>query len=69
MQGGIITNVCSVGRPSTMCARKVTERLRRLHDRVTGGLHPYLVLLVGECLSQKANDETVVRVRGSAVDP
>ena len=50
MQGGIITNVCSVGRPSTMCARKVTERLRRLHDRVTGGLHPCLVMLVGVCL-------------------
>ena len=50
--GSIITNVCSV---STMCARRVklrmaTERLRRLYDRVTGGLHPFLVMLVGVCL-------------------
>lgn len=39
-----------VSRPSTKCARRVIERLRRLHDRVTGGLHPYLVMLVGVCL-------------------
>jgi hypothetical protein len=58
--GSIITNVCSV---STMCARRVklrmaTERLRRLYDRVTGGLHPYLVLLVGECLCVPEGETT-----------
>jgi len=76
VQGGINTNVCAVSRPSTMCARRVTEWLRCLHGRVAGGLHPNLVMLVGGCVwfgvssrragggwaRRRRNDETVVRL-------
>jgi hypothetical protein len=45
-----VSNTAPIRRARRVKLRMATERLRRLYDRVTGGLHPYLVLLMGECL-------------------